>query len=130
MFGRTTSVATRSTSEIMQRRGGVRSPVHGEKQHDVPLKRQRYPRYRFVKTVAEKARRRRKDYVVLGRTAEVLMFEAALMYMVRPVTARWILAPLLLLLLGPSPAEGSDLIDLTLYGGAFDSSSTIAYSEV
>lgn len=109
--------------------GCMRSPIHGGNQDGVPLKNQWYPRYRFGKTAAERDRRAREDYIRLGRIA-VLLLEVAVC-VVRPITPRRILVPLLLLLLlGTSPTRGVDLVDLTLYGGAYDSSSTIAYSEV
>eukprot|EP00903_Cladosiphon_okamuranus_P011990 g11259.t1 len=44
------------------------------------------------------------------------------------VAMLWIRVAMLLLLLRPAPAGA--LVDLTLYGGAFDSSSIIAYAEV
>lgn len=119
----------RDAQQKAYNRDCMRSPIHGGNQDGVPLKSQWHPGYRFGKTATERDRRAREDYVRLGRMA-VLLFEAALC-VVRPITPRRIFVPLLLLLLlGASPARGVDLVDLTLYGGAFDSSSTIAYSEV
>lgn len=52
----------------------------------------------------------------------------AVMGVIRPMVAVWWLRGALLLLMQSTPANAA--VDLTLYGGAFDSSSIIAHAEV
>lgn len=74
---------------------------------------------RWALTCDESIRSRRHAPVTFGLQAA--------MRMIRPMVAVWLRVALLLLL---RSAPASAMVDLTLYGGVFDSSSIIAYAEV